>query len=102
MQPRDRGLVSEPVSVDASAEEFEKLFEALPTVPGGVSVSREVSGKHQRLDRTTVPGVDHYSPIDYVGDAAASLFCLHILVAYAFMQLIFNPIGLMGSCTAKI
>lgn len=40
-----RGLVSDPVSVDASAEEFENILKALPTVPGGVSVSKEVSGK---------------------------------------------------------
>lgn len=39
-----RGLLSDPVPVDASPEEFENKLKALATVPGGVSVSREVSG----------------------------------------------------------
>lgn len=88
MQPCDRGLVSEPVPVDATAEEFEKLFETLPTVPGGVSVSREVGGELPRFDlqhlkkpttdRTIIDSrVDYCSFIVCVGGATSSLGCLH-------------------------
>lgn len=38
-----RGLVTDSVGVDASAEEMESALKALPTVPGGVTVTREVS-----------------------------------------------------------
>ena len=38
----DRGFVTEMVPADSSAEAFQSSFKALPTVPGGVSVTREV------------------------------------------------------------
>lgn len=63
-----RELVSAPVPVDASAEEFETLLKALPTVPGGLSVSREVS---RRLTiRETHGYVLYYSSSlsIYIGD----------------------------------
>ena len=38
----NRGLVTDTVAVDASAEEVESTLKALPTVPGGLTVTREV------------------------------------------------------------
>ncbi|CAM9504836.1 unnamed protein product, partial [Discosporangium mesarthrocarpum] len=39
-----RGMVSDPIPADASAEEFEEALKALPSAPGGLSVSREAVG----------------------------------------------------------
>lgn len=46
-----RGLVTDTVSVDASAEEMESTLKALPTVQGGLSVTREVSTAHMVYSR---------------------------------------------------
>lgn len=55
----NRGLVTEAVSIDASAEDMEAALEALPTVSGGVTVTREVNT--QTHPSTTSPALSQIS-----------------------------------------
>lgn len=46
VRTRPRGLVTDMISVESSAEEVEKLMKTLPVVPGGLSVSQEVTARN--------------------------------------------------------